>query len=245
LASAICFLQSCSLPFKPNTIHAPLLKKKGEINLNIYPTAAQAAIAMSDNIGLIGNVQYNGLPVKLSKPSELEQDIRISNLDAEMGVGYFLAKSSSTIYDIYGGLGVTNVCLKDRINKFKPDTYQSKGYKLFIQPSLGLIGKKVQLALTSRITALQYGDIVLTTFSKEKLQANNLKNNRIKMLVEPMITFRIGNKALKLQIQAGGTLVLAQSQLNKNQLTGNVGLSYILYGKSKEKVTFLKHNFNH
>jgi hypothetical protein len=222
-------MQSCRTVYGPTTANVPLLQEKGELKANLYLTDFQAAYAITDNIGVMVNGQYRKsnttVSVSVNGGPASEQKILTTNSGAEIGVGYFANTKRFTCFEIYGGVGLPSVKIKDETDK-GIGTYNTSGTKFFIQPSIGHVSKGFDIAFTPRFTAVKFGTPT-TTYTAKQLTDYSLADVNKSMLfyLEPLVTMRAGYGAFKLQLQTGLSLNLGQKNINSQVFMGNIGLA--------------------
>ena len=106
----LLLLSSCATLYKPNAVHSPLLKEKGEMHvagaLSMVGSAnanLQGAVALSDNMGIMVNMMQH------SRNRFLEAaDEKLRMFAGEAGIGYFkkLGKNGDILFQAYGGIGM-------------------------------------------------------------------------------------------------------------------------------------------
>jgi hypothetical protein len=233
ILSTCFFTQSCRTVYSPSTANVPLFQEKGETRINVYPSAVQAAYALTDNIGVMVNGQYRNsnttVTTSINGGTATEQKIKTTNTGAEIGIGYFKSSERNSTIEIYGGIGIPSVNIKDETTGATTGTYKASGIKFFIQPSFGHVSNGFDIAFTPRFTAVKFGDPT-TTYSAKQLTDYNLAevNTSMFMFLEPMFTFRAGKNAIKLQLQTGVSLNLGKKNINSQLFTGNIGLAFDL-----------------
>jgi hypothetical protein len=233
LSAIICIAtQSCRTVYSPSTANVPLFQEKGETRINVYPSAVQAAFAITNNIGLMLNGQYRNsnttVTTSINGGTETEQKIKTTNTGVEIGAGYFKSNERNSTIEVYAGVGIPSVNIKDEVTgSATAASYKTSGFKLFLQPSFGHVGNRFDIAFTPRFTAVKFGDPT-TTYSSAQLTEYNLAevNKSMLMYLEPMFTFRAGKNAIKLQIQTGISLNLGKRNINSQLFTGNIGLAF-------------------
>jgi hypothetical protein len=223
-----CSLQSCRTVYGPTTANVPLLQEKGELKANLYLTDFQAAYAVTDNIGVMVNGQYrkstSTFELTTNGSKSYEEKIVTTNSGAEIGVGYFTNTKRFTCFEIYGGIGLPSVKIKDETTNGN-GYYNTSGVKFFIQPSIGHVSRGFDIAFTPRFTAVKFGTPT-TSYTAKQLTDYNLTNvnKSVLMFIEPLITMRAGYKAFKVQLQTGFSLNVGDKNINSQVFMGNIGL---------------------
>src|ERR1044072_8929111 len=82
-AMPLALLSSCATTmYTTNAVNVPLLKEKGEVKINATQNDLQAAIAVSDNIGIMANGYY--------KNYDGSNNYKHGGSMGELGIGYLL-----------------------------------------------------------------------------------------------------------------------------------------------------------
>lgn len=145
-------LASCKILYVPNTFNSPLLRNKGDMQLNaligIPGIEAQTALAVTDRIGLMANGQ---LLKQTNKDSQIVKRTLI-----EGGIGYTERFSDKGIFEIFAGGGVGSVPAKFRDQTW--DGVQTATLKrYFVQPALGFCNDWLDFSIVSRLSLVDIG----------------------------------------------------------------------------------------
>ena len=114
----------------------------------------------------------------------------------ETGVGYFDSISKRGRVEIYGGGGMGN----------------SDGElfsRFFVQPAIGITGNIFDGSIAVRLS-----------------NVNFLESNENGFLIEPVLTGRLGYKALKFSAQAGVSLPISETDIDFIPIIFNIGLHF-------------------
>jgi hypothetical protein len=224
LVLAIAILSSCSTTmYTTNAVNVPLLKEKGEIKVNLTQNDLQAAVAVSDNIGIIANGYY--------KNYEGDNSYRHSGGMGEAGIGYLMNRENLMIETYIGG-GVGKIHKQEQFTNPDNSTYMANfdanAAKGFIQSNFGLRSKYFDVALTPKFSFVKYSNFSSANYTNDKLKDDYLNDNRLTdplyVFAEPAITVRGGYKFIKLQAQYGITVNLGGQAIRKTPDFASLGL---------------------
>lgn len=205
-------LSSCVTLYKPNTIHSPLLKHKGEANTSALLGLSgsglanlQAAYAISNHTGLMIDGMYHN---KRSKSNDSITE-KLNILFVEAGAGYFTTFGSkeNRLFQCYagGGYGNTTDIIHDS-NPINPEA-NAKYFNLFIQPGIAYLNKGIEVALDLRGNYVRMFDINASLYDKFEWWNTNFKYYSHASLdfmnLEPNITLKTGNEKIKGILQLG------------------------------------------
>lgn len=223
----IGLFSSCSTNmYVSNTVNVPLLKEKGEVKLNVDENDAQAAVAVTDHLGIIANGFY--------KKYEGKDYFDHSGKLGEIGFGYFTPLKSNWVFETYAGLGMGSVTKKvsytNSENVVMTNSFNAHGAKAFIQPNIGYSTRYFDFALTPKFSFVKYTSFSYWGFSQEELKESYLDNNKLTKgfytFAEPALTLRAGYRFLKIQAQYGLTLKLGNQEIAAPSQFGSVGLVF-------------------
>lgn len=225
LAAPLVLFCSCATTlYTTNAVNVPLLKEKGEVKLNVTQNDLQAAIAVSDNIGIMANgyyENYNG-----------SNNYRHGGAMGELGLGYLLNSEGNLVMETYVGGGLGKVHKQQQFTTNTNDDYMASfdvnAVKGFVQTNLGYRSKYFDVALTPKFSFVKYSNFSQTNYSEEQLKNDYLDRNRLTdplfVFAEPAITVRGGYKFIKLQAQYGVTLNVGGQSIRKTPDFGSLGL---------------------
>lgn len=200
-AGLILYLQACSpVPYANVGLNVPMLKEKGEVNLNAsYGTtedaagiALQAAAAVGSSVSVMASFYY------LNAPSS--EYWKGNGNYVELGVGKFgrVSSDGKFICDAYLGLGSAGIK-----SEFENDRVDVKFLKPFLQGSIGFNHKVIDVALTTRFAVVHFTEHEFRfddpAYTLEA--AKFFQENQDKFVFEPGITVRVGYEAVRLSLQ--------------------------------------------
>lgn len=207
--------------YVPSPANSPALQEKKEFKGNIGPTNAQAAYAITDHIGVIASGQYiwKDLGPRLHGTSTYGGSL-------EGGLGYFKAwhkKRKAITVDVYAGYGKGGFRSVDytwgKDSSRADNELRTRFRKYFIQPGFGITHRAIELALSTRVSAVHFEEasmginaleasfpdnnwfVSYPNAAYEKQKFPTLQGRTIG-LVENACTMRAGYRYIKYQLQA-------------------------------------------
>lgn len=243
LSLLVCLLSSCThYYYLPASHNIPLLSEKDQFKAmlsigggdDINATELKTAYAVTDNIGVMlnGVLGYGG-----------ENKIAYQNYGRgkgiEVGAGYFKPLPNKLLFEVYGGLG-----LSDQFHNYGDGenfkyTVDVRSAKYFIQPALGYVTPYFDIAISSKFSAFVNNDISVegqpTQYDIDELMKLQTKTN---YFLEPSITIRGGYKFIKFQTQYILCTALNSHPIPYETTYFNIGLSADLrniFGRNKPK----------
>jgi len=194
--AAASLMTSCS-PVLYSTVgqNVPLFHKKGEVAMSgargetghASGFSGNLAVAVSDHAAIIS-----------SWHSLHSWGTSGGGTYFELGAGKYKHYPSTVVTELFGGIGLGSIS-----NSINGESIGVSYIKPFVQPSVGISGKVCELAFTPRIALVSYtsktgysSDAAIRTRVDDFYQT---KKNTV--VFEPGITFRIGYKNVKLQLQ--------------------------------------------
>ena len=205
-------LSGCVTLYKPNPIHSPLLKYKGEGNASAILglsgsglTNLQAAYAISNHTGLMIDGMYHNRR-STSSDSIIE---KLNIFFAEAGAGYFttFGAEKNGLFQCYAGGGYGSS--KDIIHSSYPPNPEAnaKYCNLFIQPGMAYVSKNIEVALDLRANYVCLFDINAYLYNKFEWWNTNFNYYSGATLdfmnLEPSLTLKAGSDKIKGIIQVG------------------------------------------
>lgn len=222
---SLMMLGSCTTQmYVSNAVNAPLLKERGEVKINATPTDLQAAVAVTDHIGLMANGFYKGWK------GDNQYDHHGGM--GELGIGYFKNFGNHLVFENYIGGGAGQVYKQeqftDRFGNPYVGKFNANAGRAFIQPGIGLRSRFVDLAFTPRFSFVKYTSFSSDNYPADELRKNYLENDRLTtplfIFAEPAVTLRLGYKFIKLQAQYGLTLNVTGQNIKQAPDFGSLGL---------------------
>lgn len=208
-------LSGCVTLYKPNVVHSPLLKEKGELNTSASIGISgngllnlQAAYAASDHVGIMVDGMYHLKNTTTgSDTGSGTEKLRI--LSGEAGAGYFkiLGSEKNKLFQCYsgGGYGVTS----DKIYEMYQSNPEVSGkyFNIFIQPGVALISEKFELAFDLKANYVHLFDANAYLYDKFEWWNTDFhfySDTTLNFVnLEPAITMKAGRKRLRSVLQMG------------------------------------------
>ncbi len=192
--SLIILLPSCMPPaYIPNVVNTPLLSDKDEFQASLhYSTSgydAQFAYAVTENIGVMLNGNMENWKSDTS-------DEYHKHFFGETGAGYYSKLGKKGRTEVFGGIGLGSVDIKDYRYAFP--TTKSTYTRVFLQPAIGFSTKVVDFSFATRFS--------LVNMDK------TISNNSI-VFFEPAITAKVGYNAIKSVFQLSFSIPFRDDEL--------------------------------
>ncbi len=228
-ATGLLLLCACNPKYYiPNSHNIPLLHEKGEGTLSLADgdgqgTELQAAYAITNNTALMLNT------ASFKDAGDPSGDGGKGGL-LELGLGHYRSLSEQAVFETYvlvGGGDMENHFPSTRANN--PSTtgkIESKLIRYGFQSAVGFKSKVIDIALSTRITRLNYSDISGSLLFSGVDQIEYLKQRRNHWLFEPALTLRIGYDPLKLQLQVSESENLSHSDFRQDEIQFTAGVVY-------------------
>jgi len=246
ISSYLLFIQSCKVMYTPNMQNVPLFKEKKELRATVGFNDAQLAYAITDNIGIMANLQHkkptwtsttttNGI-----QGAEFNYESEKNLIEA--GIGYFKIIEESLVFEVYAGGAVGNIMFKRNYSQAPGapstlvDKYSANTSRFFIQPTIGYTDEHLDVALSTRFVALKFSGINTYGFTPNYFLEENRSGleESFYTFFEPALTSRVGWKYVKLHLQAFLSLQLNNKALNYNPFGFNVGIHINIAQRHKE-----------
>ncbi len=199
------FLGCSPIYYVPKTQNVPLLNHKGNVNFSLlhseYNYEFQSSLAVTDNVGVILNAAY--AEGSYSGEKNLRPSGEGKDVCGELGIGYFERVGNLFIYEIYGlyALGQMENIFPAPMYKNTVGFIRSDYTKYSLQPAFGLASANLEVAVSSKLTYLNFSNIIGNAIFYDKNQIVYLNDNRSNVIVEPALTIRMGFKNVKIQGQ--------------------------------------------
>lgn len=214
--------------YTPNAHNVPLFQEKGDVQMNLGFSNIQAALAVSDNVGVMFNTQLGTKGYSESILSIGEDQSTKRNL-FELGGGYFNKLDSDFVFEVYAGAGLGKISFDNREDMVF-DKYNAKSSRLFLQPGIGYSNDFIDLAFSLRFTHLNFhnADISEYVYNPEESYFTDNDLNQLDKhaysFVEPAVTLRLGLKHVKLHMQLVWVRQINDSDINYHKGLANIGL---------------------
>ncbi|MCX6225532.1 MAG: hypothetical protein NTV01_12415 [Bacteroidia bacterium] len=205
----------CVTLYKPNAIHSPLLKEKGELNtsgsMGLSGTGLinlQAAYAISNHAGILADGMYHRRQIN-SADSSVE---KLNMFFGEAGAGYFttFGDKNTGLFQCYsgGGYGFTTDKMYDAGQSY-PEV-NARYFNIFIQPGLALVNKHIQIAFDLRMNYVNLFNVHASLYDRFEWWNTDFHYYSDTTLsfvnLEPTFTMKAGGEKLKGILQVGVTI---------------------------------------
>lgn len=223
-ASAALFISSCTTQmYVANTVNAPLLKEKGEVQVSVTQSDIQAALAVTDHIGIMANGFYKNYK---------DGNYQHNGVLGELGVGYFKPLDNNFVFETFAGGGIAHIYQQKEFNGLNNDVvlgkFNADAMKIFLQPDFGYRSKIFDAIISSRFSMVKYSNFSSQNYPTETLKDDYLDNNNLTgptfLFAEPALTCRVGYKYVKLQGQVGLTINLTGDNIKHASNFSSLGI---------------------
>lgn len=226
-------LASCAPVYVPNARNAPLFTKAGEFQGSVQfinGIDAQGAVAVTNNIGLMGNFSYANN--KSPDPDDLDDYHRHKFFEG--GIGYF-QNEGKWCYEIFAGYGRGEGSSYDEYdfwtNNGDPIMATGKFERYFIQPAFGLNKKVMHVAFVPRISLVDFNE-----FSSDDAVAPYIANDDPKVFLEPAVIGRVNlmNNHMFLTFQGGFSIPVSKTYYEHRVAHFSTGIGFRIGGAKPE-----------
>ncbi len=234
--SLLLIISGCTHNFyTPNIQNVPLFQQKKEFHLSLDGSVgndfqgfeAQTAFSVADYLGFMVNGFYNNNEWRIEGMNEYLKGYLI-----EGGAGTFIPLNSNMVFEAYTGAGFG----KSENGYFYDATSKLNFNRYFIQPSIGYTTDPVDLAISLRLSGLQYSNIHFTGNLDQKYQEQiqYIDGHPFSILLEPALTFRRGWQHMKLQLQLGYSINVSNPDLPQEHVSASIGLYITISNKFRK-----------
>jgi hypothetical protein len=228
---AVAFSGCSRYYYSPNAVNVPLLSHAGQVRLNAG-TGTDGHAATKDFQFSFSPLEHLGVMGGYSSWSYDNGGGTSANAKArlfEIGAGYYglVDNSGYFIYDIYSGAGSGSLQSDVNMNVFK----------WFVQPGLGVRLKVFEGSINWRLSNIRYSGLNTNGHDLYYLREHHLVDpsgrsieNRNYFFSEPAITFRVGYKCAKFELQFVSANALSYVPWIYNDGLIRIGLSFLING---------------
>jgi hypothetical protein len=211
----LLIITGCVTLYKPNAIHSPMLKEKGELNTSASTGLSgcglyniQAAYAISNHAGVMIDGMYHNRHLN-SADSSVE---KLNMFFGEAGAGYFttFGDKKNGLFQCYsgGGYGITTDKISNA-NQPYPEV-NAKYFNIFIQPGVAFTNKNFEVSFDLRANYVRLFNIHAYLYDKFEWWNTDFKfysdTTLDFMNLEPAVTIKAGGEKLKGVFQLGLTI---------------------------------------
>ena len=185
--------------YVPNIQNVPLFREKNEYRATVAIgagdesscTEIQTAYSVTDNIGVMANFMT-------AKGANSSNNNNANGNFLEAAVGYYKPVEKAGVFEVYGGIGGGN----QHHQYADSGTSALSSLRLFVQPSYGFTFNPVDIAFSTRLSALSFVSTENHVYGNPALYEDvNALSHQTHLLLEPALTIRAGWKNVKLQLQ--------------------------------------------
>jgi hypothetical protein len=215
--------------YSPNTQNVLIAPAAGDLTAAAAydgnRAEVQASYAINDALAL----QVNG---GLYEPDDLDNGDGGSGRFLEVGAGYFSPIGDAFFWEVIGLLGVGSF-----ENHFPSTVDSNPGttgeisadlVRFGIQPALGYRSRYIDAAVSSRILRMSFREVEGSLLYDGEDQTALLEEGLGYLLFEPAVTVRAGLDRVKLQLQAGRSFNLTDSDFRQDESMASVGFVVVL-----------------
>ncbi len=193
----LVLLNSCATAYVPNTVNAPLLTNRKELQAAVYTGTSgidpQVTYAVSDHIGIMLNGSFADVTSDSSASFHKHRF-------AEIGSGYYTHFGTRGKFETFIGAG-----MGDMQGEFENSLWTAHAdldYKrFFIQPSVGFTTKAFDAGISTRL--------VIVNLREESVSSTGV-------FLQPVLTGKLGYDHIKGVLQIGLFLPFNADHINFN-----------------------------
>jgi hypothetical protein len=186
---------SCAPAYVPNAINSPMFSNKGEVQASVHYGIAgldpQVSYAITDHLGVMMNGSFADRTDSTSTNYHKHHFF-------EAGVGYYQKIGLIGRFEAYGGGGFGKLSAHQDVG-FWVSNAEVNTMRFFVQPAIGLSTEVFDGSIATRLVALN-------------MKQDSLSNTGL--LVEPVITAKVGYRWVKAVFQFGISLPLNDEQID-------------------------------
>lgn len=211
--------------YAPNTQNVPLLRAQGEVVGAVATDGnrfeAQGAYAATDRIGL----QLGGT---IFRPSDLDNGNGGSGHLVDAGIGYFAPLNDDFLMEVYGVAGFGGFENDFPEGGATTGGIEGKLLRVGVQPAIGYRRGRVEVAASTRFSRLSYSSVSGDLVEGGVDQVERLSDESSYLLLEPALTVRGGTGRVMLQLQAGWSVNLTDSDFPQDDSMLTFGVLFRL-----------------
>lgn len=227
LLLATAALAACNPTYyAPSTQNVPLLREQGEVvgaaTTDGNRFEVQGAWAAGDHLALLAGGS-------LYRPSDLDNGNGGSGHVVEGGIGYFTSVGERFTLEVHSLAGFGSF-----ENHFpaagggSAGRIEGKLLRVGVQPALGYRWGRVEAAASTRLARLRYSDLQGSLVHDGADQVARLRDASSYLLLEPALTVRGGTDRVMLQLQAGWSVNVTESDFPQDDSMLTVGVVFRL-----------------
>lgn len=214
--------------YVPPAQNVPLFKEQGELRVNASAGAGdesrstdiQAAYAITNKFALMSNF----MTARGGEVNSITDDWAKGNY-IDGAFGYYQTVRTHGVFEVYGGFGGSS-----QFHYYGDGSTSELGFtRAFIQPSIGLRSKYVEIAFTSGFSNVNFHRVEMDSLTPafDSFSINGLMENNNFILFEPALTLRLGWKHFKVQGQVNTSQNLSNATAPFENLKFSAGVSIL------------------
>lgn len=216
-------LSSCVTLYKPNAIHSPLIKEKGETSATVMLGLSgcgyfngQIAYAQSEHFGIMADGMYHSRSLTFGDNTNNGTE-KLHIFSGEGGAGYFtkFGDKQEGLFQCYGGGGYGKATNKVVGVSGPTPEANANYYNLFVQPGIAYFSNNTVISFDMRANYVQLYNINAYLYNQFEWWNTDFKfhnDTTINFInLEPTITFKAGSEKAKAIIQLGATVPVYHS----------------------------------
>lgn len=220
-------LNACAPAYIPNMVNTPLFSNKNEFTANVGGGSsgidAQVAYAMTDHVAVMANSSFSSQSNHNSS-EYYEDNVHHKHRFFEGGIGYFDTPTSWLNFEAFGGYGKGTI---ESYDSFWGDSISGDYYRVFVQPSMGIVSDYLDLCFTPRFAYVGFDGTLNNSSS-------TIRGTGI--FIEPVFTIKLGFKQVKFFSQIGWSIKVNSVDYNfENQPSIFSFGTQLTLGRKREK----------
>lgn len=251
LASLALLTTGCSHSYYvPNVQNVPVFRQAGDNNFLVSTGSSmddggtmldlQGAYALTNNIALTGEYFYHEKFTSDEEVQSIEDATDFSKGSMfEIGGGYYQPVGKIGSFSLIGGYGNGKQFHHYNTTSYGPSNYWEinsiletgtanlRYHRTFLQPSIGLTTKIVDVAFSTRLSGMHYYDVnALVEGQGDEYNTLNRLTWDSYWWIEPALTLRLGYAPVKMQMQIMMIQPLEEANPTAPTLCVNLGLTF-------------------
>jgi hypothetical protein len=200
----------------------------------------QASFSFPANLALAGSFMTGGTT---NRTGDAEDYSKVNYFEGEFG--FYKPFSKICVFELYAGYGQGSQNHMFAYNEYSgslvwtwvADGQASINYsQIFIQPVFGVSTNWFEIAVSSRLSRVNYDDVTFSGTKYRILELTTLKSAGKLMFLEPAFTVRVGSPAVKFQLQIVLSSNFTDQNIPTDPLRVNFGFHFTLGGKHAQKI---------
>lgn len=210
LGLALPVLPACAPVYVPNTVHAPMLEERGDIQVGGYAGTSgidlQAAAALTDHVGAFADFSFGNQEGDADDPAN-DDDFHRHRF-GEVGIGYFTELGRVGHFEVYGGYGLGQAEAADEYQFISPGLVTATGRytRFFVQPAVGVDVGPLRVNGAARLVRVNFYEFETSSLT--------VSEDQTAFFVEPAVGLSLGTGTVRFGTQVGMSRVLPDADDN-------------------------------